>query len=127
MLSMVNLKLDTMSAIGLILMCGIIVNDIILKIGTIDNFLSKGFNLDEAILRASYIRFRPILMTSITTILAVIPLIMSTGIGVEFQKPLIISLLGGLILGTLAAIFLVPFLYFGLFRYLNYKSGLEDN
>lgn len=114
-------SLNVMSAIGLVVMLGIMVNDAILKIDTI-NRLRKDYAaedaslnpkqiLEKAILKAGEIRLKPILMTSITTILALIPVIFSTGLGADLQRPLVYSVIGGLTIGTFTALYFIPLAY----------------
>jgi multidrug efflux pump subunit AcrB len=113
-------SLNVMSAIGLVVMLGIMVNDAILKIDTI-NRLRKEYvespeidpkeALEMALHRAGQIRLKPILMTSITTILALIPIIFSSGLGADLQRPLVFSVIGGLTIGTLTALYFVPLAY----------------
>ncbi len=109
-----------MSAIGLVVMLGIMVNDAILKIDTINRLrkeyvespeVSAKEALEMAIHRAGQIRLKPILMTSITTILALIPIIFSSGLGADLQRPLVYSVIGGLTIGTLTALYFVPLAY----------------
>lgn len=104
-------SLNIMSAIGLIVMLGIMVNDAILKIDTI-NRLKQTMNLKEAIFIAGKIRLKPILMTSITTILALIPVLFASGMGADLQKPLVLSVLGGLSVGTFTSLYFVPLFYY---------------
>jgi multidrug efflux pump subunit AcrB len=101
------------SLIGIIIMLGIMVNDSILKIDAINSNLKKGFVLAEAISTAGLLRLKPILMTSLTTILALSPTLWSSGLGAEIQKPLAVVVISGLIFGTLISIYLVPALYRG--------------
>ncbi len=106
-------SLNLMSGIGLIVMLGIMVNDTILKIDTINKLklkstLSTPF---ELVHRAGILRLRPILMTTFTTILAVLPTLFGTGIGAELQAPLVVALVSGLLVGTLSALFFVPLAY----------------
>lgn len=113
-------SLNVMSAIGLVVMLGIMVNDAILKIDTI-NLLRKVIARDpsltelevreKAIHQAGKIRLKPILMTSITTILALIPIIFSSGLGADLQRPLVFAVIGGLTIGTATALFFVPLMY----------------
>jgi multidrug efflux pump subunit AcrB len=113
-------SLNVMSAIGLVVMLGIMVNDAILKIDTInrlrkDLVADPGTSAEEALElalhRAGQIRLKPILMTSITTILALIPIIFSAGLGADLQRPLVYSVIGGLTIGTLTALYFVPLAY----------------
>ncbi|WP_162342871.1 efflux RND transporter permease subunit [Cyclobacterium salsum] len=112
-------SLNVMSAIGLVVMLGIMVNDAILKIDTI-NRLRKQYRqadggsvevLEKALFRAGEIRLKPIVMTSITTILALLPVVFSAGLGADLQRPLVVSVIGGLTIGTFTALYFVPLAY----------------
>lgn len=105
-------SLNIMSVVGLIILSGIDVNDAILKVDIFNRNRDNGIPLREAILRGSEQRLRPIVMTSLTTILAMIPILYATGLGAELQRPLAIALIGGLVVGTLASIVLVPVFYY---------------
>ena len=113
-------SLNVMSAIGLVVMLGIMVNDASLKIDTInrlkvefakDSSLSEKEVRNKAIHAGGKIRLKPILMTSITTILALIPIIFSSGLGADLQRPLVYSVIGGLTIGTATALYFVPLMY----------------
>ncbi|NVJ46633.1 MAG: efflux RND transporter permease subunit, partial [Cytophagia bacterium] len=112
--------LNVMSAIGIIVMLGIMVNDAILKIDTINRFagqIDKKENpdykaqLESAIAKTGEIRLKPILMTSITTILALLPVVFSSGLGADLQRPLVYAVIGGLTIGTFTALYFVPLAY----------------
>ncbi len=112
--------LNVMSAIGLVVMLGIMVNDAILKIDTINRLqleyaseagLTVSQIREKAIHQAGKIRLKPILMTSITTILALVPIIFSSGLGADLQRPLVFAVIGGLTIGTVTALFFVPLMY----------------
>ncbi|PIY13072.1 MAG: cation transporter [Flexibacter sp. CG_4_10_14_3_um_filter_32_15] len=111
-------SLNTMAAIGIIVMLGIMVNDAILKIDSINN-LKKEMPLLEAVHQAGKLRLKPILMTSITTILAVLPILFSSGLGADLQKPLVWAVMGGLSVGTITAIFFIPIAYFEIEKRIN--------
>lgn len=113
-------SLNVMSAIGLVVMLGIMVNDAILKIDTVNRLrirYSENTNLDpraildRALYEAGEIRLKPILMTSITTILALLPVVFSSGLGADLQRPLVFSVIGGLTIGTFTALYFVPLAY----------------
>lgn len=104
-------SINISSLLGIIIMLGIVVNDSILKTDTINRNRKAGMKLNEAIREAGSLRLKPILMTSITTVLALTPLIFGGGIGSDVQKPLAIAVTGGLIVGTLCSIYLVPVIY----------------
>ncbi|EPR68032.1 RND multidrug efflux transporter [Cyclobacterium qasimii M12-11B] len=113
-------SLNVMSAIGLVVMLGIMVNDAILKIDTINRLkvtyqTKEGLLAREALVKALYhageIRLKPIVMTSVTTILALSPVVFGAGLGADLQRPLVFSVIGGLTIGTFTALYFVPLAY----------------
>ena len=107
-------SLNLMSMIGIVVMSGIIINDSILKIDTIIQLKKQGTGLLKALLIAGKRRLKPILMTSLTTILALLPVLLSNGIGAELQAPLAIALIGGMLLGTMVSLYLIPLCFYHL-------------
>ncbi len=108
--------LNLMSAIGLIVTCGIVINDSILKLDAINELRKEGMPLMEAIHEAGRRRLRPIIMTSLTTVFAMVPLLFSFDLGSELQKPLAIAMIGTMFVGTLVSLFVVPLLYWYIHR-----------
>ena len=108
--------LNLMSAIGLIVTCGIIINDSILKLDAINELRKAGWPLLEAIHEAGRRRLRPIIMTSLTTIFAMVPLLFSYDMGSELQKPLSIAMIGAMVIGTAVSLFVVPLVYWYIYR-----------
>ena len=108
--------LNLMSAIGLIVTCGIIINDSILKLDAINELRRAGMPLLEAIHEAGRRRLRPIIMTSLTTIFAMVPLLFSFDMGSELQKPLSIAMIGAMFVGTLVSLFIIPLIYWFIYR-----------
>ena len=108
--------LNLMSAIGLIVTCGIIINDSILKLDAINELRKEGMPLLEAIHEAGRRRLRPIIMTSLTTIFAMVPLLFSFDMGSELQKPLSIAMIGAMFVGTLVSLFIIPLIYWFIYR-----------
>lgn len=108
--------LNLMSAIGIIVTCGIIINDSILKLDTINKLRASGIPLEEAIHEAGRRRLRAIVMTSLTTILAMVPLLFSFDMGSELQKPLSVAMIGAMVIGTLVSLFIVPLFYWFIYR-----------
>lgn len=108
--------LNLMSAIGLIVTCGIIINDSILKLDAINELRKEGMPLLEAIHEAGRRRLRPIIMTSLTTIFAMVPLLFSFDMGSELQKPLSIAMIGAMTIGTLVSLFIIPLIYWFIYR-----------
>ncbi|MCL2074075.1 MAG: efflux RND transporter permease subunit [Marinilabiliaceae bacterium] len=103
--------LNLMSAIGIIVMCGIIINDSILKIDSYNNLRCQGMTLDEAIHTTGDRRLKAIVLTSLTTILAVTPLLFTKDMGAELQQPFAWALIGGMIVGTIVSLLGIPLIY----------------
>lgn len=108
--------LNLMSAIGIIVTCGIVVNDSILKIDSINELRRAGMPLVKAIHTAGRRRLRAIVMTSLTTILAMVPMLFTGDMGSELQRPLAIAMIGSMIAGTLISIFVIPLFYWMIYR-----------
>ena len=104
--------LNIMSGLGIIIMTGIVINDSIIKISTIDQEYRSGKGLVEAIKIGGLKRLNPILMTSLTTILSMLPFLFFGGIGAELQTPLSLAIIGGLTLGTIVSLFFIPIAYY---------------
>ncbi|QZE13675.1 efflux RND transporter permease subunit [Halosquirtibacter laminarini] len=105
-------SINLMSLIGVVVMSGIIINDSILKIDTIQALMiQEHMSLYRALLVGGRRRFKSIVMTSLTTIFAMIPFLFGSGIGNDLQVPLAISVIGGMTLGTLVSLFVVPLLF----------------
>lgn len=104
--------LNLMSAIGIIVTCGIVVNDSILKLDAINELRKTGMPLLEAIHTAGQRRLTPIIMTSLTTIFAMVPVLFTSDMGSELQRPLAIAMIGSMVVGTLVSIFIIPLVYY---------------
>jgi multidrug efflux pump subunit AcrB len=109
-------SLNIMSAIGMIVMAGIVINDSIIKIDTIKKSYEMGMSLTESVYEGGRRRFYPIVMTSLTTILALFPLVFFSGMGVELQLPLALAIIGGLGLGTIISLYFIPLMFYVLTR-----------
>jgi multidrug efflux pump subunit AcrB len=108
--------LNLMSAIGIVVTCGIIINDSILKLDAINELRREGTPLLEAIHEAGRRRLRPIIMTSLTTIFGMVPLLFSFDIGSELQKPLSIAMISAMLIGTAVSLFVIPLAYWAIYR-----------
>jgi multidrug efflux pump subunit AcrB len=108
--------INIMSMIGIVVMAGIVINDSILKIDTINHLRATGMPLMDAIHTGGTRRLKPIVMTSLTTILALVPILITTDIGSELQAPLALAIIGGMTLGTLVSLYLIPLMYWYLYR-----------
>ena len=109
-------SINLMSMIGIIVMSGIVINDSILKIDTINRLRGEGYGLLRAIMTGGIRRLTPIIMTSLTTILAVAPFLMTGDLGSDLQYPLSVALIGGMIIGTIVSIFFVPVIYYQIYK-----------
>ena len=97
--------------IGVIMLAGIVVNNAIVLVDYINQLRGRGLARDEAILTAGPIRLRPILMTALTTILAMVPLTLGLGEGAELQISMAVAVIGGLTVSTFLTLLLVPVVY----------------
>ncbi len=103
--------INIMAAIGIVVMSGVIINDSILKIHTINLLRKQGLTVENAVKQGGKIRLKPILMTSLTTILALLPFLFLKGLGAELQKPLSLTVIGGMIIGTFISLYFIPLMY----------------
>lgn len=107
---------------GLVVMGGIIINDSILKVDTINRLRRERRSLLKAVVIAGNKRLRPILMTSLTTILALIPFLHRGDMGSALQYPLSLTLVVGMTVGTAVSLFIVPLLYYVIYKKNSAKS-----
>lgn len=114
--------INLMSMIGIVVMSGIIINDSILKVDTITQLRRSGMELRAAIYEGGARRLKPIIMTSLTTILAMVPFLFGTDIGSELQKPLALAVIGGMSLGTVVSLYFIPLAYWYLYRHEEVKD-----
>ena len=105
-------SLNLMSMIGLIVVCGIVINDSILKIDTINTLRRNGRSLKRAILEAGRRRLKAIVMTSLTTILAVAPFLARGDMGSDLQFPMSLVIISGMTVGTLVSVLFIPLAYY---------------
>ena len=115
-LTITGTSLNVVSFIGLIMLMGIIVNNAIVMLEKIKQLKEEGMTHLDAVKNACAVRLRPILMTTLTTVLALIPLAIGIGKGSELMAPLGIVVIGGLLLGTLVTLVLVPAVYCAVHR-----------
>ena len=109
-------EFNVSSFMGLIMLIGLIVKNGIILIQYTYQLLEEGLSLQEALIRAGTIRLRPILMTTLVTLFALLPLALGIGAGSELQKPLALAVIGGLWLSTFVTLFFVPVLLLKLKR-----------
>lgn len=108
--------LNLMSITGIIVTCGVIINDSILKIDMINELRNSGMPLMQAIHEGGRRRLRPIVMTALTSVFAMVPLLFSFDMGSELQKPLSIAMIAAMLVGTMVSLFFIPVVYWLIYR-----------
>lgn len=112
-LFLTNTTFNLQSFIGCIMLGGIVVNNAIILVDQINQLRQQeGFSLIQAVEEGGFRRLRPILMTTLTTILGLLPLALGIGEGSETQAPMARTVIGGLISSTLLTLFVIPLLYY---------------
>ena len=112
-----NQSLNLYSAIGIILLMGVVKKNSILLVEFTNRKRAEGLSLKEAIVTAAPIRLRPILMTSIATIAAAVPIAMGIGVGSETRQPMALAIIGGVFVSTVFTLLVVPCAYFIMARF----------
>jgi multidrug efflux pump subunit AcrB len=97
--------------LGVILLAGIVVNNAILLVEYVEEYRALGTPVEQAVVDAGAVRLRPILMTTMTTLLGMLPLALGIGEGSELMQPLAVAVVGGLSISTLLTLFVVPSAY----------------
>ena len=108
----VDARVSVVVLIGLIMLAGIVVNNAIVLVDYVNTLRRRdGLPRLEAVLEAGRLRFRPILMTTSTTVLALLPMALGLGEGAEIRAPMAITVIGGLLLSTVLTLVVVPVVY----------------
>ena len=126
MLFLTGTKLSVNSFMGIIMMVGIVVSNGVLLVDFANVLRRRGKELREATIEAGRTRLRPILMTTIATVLGLIPMALGIGEGSETNLPLARAVIGGLMVSTFFTLFLVPALYTLLDRFAKRRAPDED-
>ena len=113
---------NIMAYIGIVMLAGIAVNDSIILVDAVNRFKRAGQGLKEAIISAGQQRVRPILMTSLTTILALLPLTFGFGDSAALRSPMAIAVIGGLVTSTLLTLVVIPCVYYVFDQLFNPKE-----
>jgi HAE1 family hydrophobic/amphiphilic exporter-1 len=116
-------SLNMMAYIGIIMLGGIAVNNAILLIDRINQLRERGMQKKEAIVLAGTQRIRPILMTSLTTILALLPLTIGIGDSASLRAPMALAVIGGLVSSTLLTLVVIPCVYWVFDSFSNWLTG----
>jgi hydrophobic/amphiphilic exporter-1 (mainly G- bacteria), HAE1 family len=115
-------SLNIMAYIGIIMLGGIAVNNSILLVDAINQFKAQGLPLRQAIMKAGQNRIRPILMTSLTSILGLVPLTLGIGQSAALRSPMAIALISGLTASTVMSLVVIPCVYYIFDRSKKQKS-----
>lgn len=125
-LNLRGMTLNVSSAVGFIAMFGLSIQNGIIMVSQINELREKGADLLKSVMDGARQRFRPILMTSITTVIGLLPASMATGIGSDVQRPLATVIVYGLIFSTLISMFILPVFYYLLEKKL-FKPDRHEN
>jgi HAE1 family hydrophobic/amphiphilic exporter-1 len=106
-----GISLNAVAIIGLILLAGIVVNNAIVLVDAINQARRTGLPKMEAIVVAGQTRLRPILITSISTILGLLPMALALGEGAEIRRPMAVTIIGGMLVATFMTLIVIPVLY----------------
>jgi HAE1 family hydrophobic/amphiphilic exporter-1 len=103
--------INIVAFIGVIMLAGIVVNNAIVLVDLINQLRATGRERGDAIMEAGIARLRPILMTSLTTALGLLPMALGFGEGSEVRTPMAITVIGGLLVSTLLTLLVIPVVY----------------
>lgn len=120
--AVMGVTMNVMTAVGLLILVGIIVNNGIVLVDYTNLLRKRGVPLMEACIQSAKSRLRPILMTTLTTVLALVPMGFFPGEGSEMTQPIGLTVFGGLTFGTLMTLFLIPTIYYCFNRVREKKS-----
>lgn len=119
-----NQTISVVVLIGVIMLAGIVVNNAIVLVDYVNQLRRKGLGVNESLLEAGQVRLRPILMTTATTVLGLLPMAIGIGEGAEIRAPMAITVIGGLTASTLVTLVLVPLIYTSLESFMARVYGL---
>ncbi|MBX3651363.1 MAG: efflux RND transporter permease subunit [Burkholderiales bacterium] len=127
MLLIAGQELNVFSFVGIILLVGLVKKNGIMMVDfAIQMQREKGMSAADAIVEASIVRFRPIMMTTMAAIFATLPLALGTGIGSEMRQPLGIAVVGGLVFSQMLTLYVTPTFYVSMDRFANYFRKERD-
>ena len=122
-----GMTLNVSSAVGFIAMFGLSIQNGIIMVSQINGLRRTGMELRQSVVEGARQRFRPILMTSVTTILGLFPASMATGIGSDVQRPLATVIVYGLMFATLVSMFVLPVFYYLVENRVFIKKKNDEN
>jgi len=110
-LRLLDISLSVVVFLGMIMLAGIVVNNAIVLVDYINTLRRRGFDRVEAVVTAATVRLRPILMTTATTVLGLLPMALGFGDGAEIRTPMAITVISGLLASTALTLVIIPSLY----------------
>ena len=110
-LYLLGISLSIVVVLGMIMLAGIVVNNAIVLVDYINVLRRRGVATEEAVTTAGAVRLRPILMTTATTSLGLLPMALGLGDGAELRTPMAIAVISGLVVSTLLTLFVIPVIY----------------
>lgn len=123
-LAIAGIHVSVPAFLGLIMLAGIVVNNGIVLVDYVNILRKRGHTAEEALLLAGPVRFRPIMMTALTTILGLVPMAFGRGDGAELQAPMAVTVIGGLTVATFLTLIVVPVFYLS-FEMISRKRKLR--
>jgi len=118
-----NVSISVIVLIGIVILAGIIVNNAIVLVDYIGLLQAQGMEKSKAVVEAAKVRYRPILMTTLTTVLGLLPMAFDLNEGFEIRIPLAVTLIGGLLFGTFLTLILIPLIYDIVVKEGDYKEN----
>ncbi|MFQ5719795.1 MAG: efflux RND transporter permease subunit [Acidobacteriota bacterium] len=110
-LRILHLNVSVVVVLGMIMLAGIVVNNAIVLVDYINTLRRRGLEMDQAIVQAGSVRLRPILMTTATTVLGLLPMAIGFGDGAEIRTPMAVAVISGLLSSTALTLVVIPTLY----------------
>lgn len=110
-LALTGHSIDVVAILGAVMLAGIVVDNAIVLIDGVNQLRDQGMSKEDALLHGGLNRLRPILMTSACTVLGLLPMAFGLGEGGELQRPLAITVIGGLTVGTVLTLLVIPVVY----------------
>lgn len=123
-LYLANMPISVVSLIGLIVLTGVVVNNGIVLVDYTNQLREEGYDVKDALLEAGRTRLRPIVMTAVTTILALTTMALGVGQGAEMMQPMAVTTIGGLLYATVLTLIIVPVMYYLVTKFVTLFMGI---
>lgn len=120
-----GISLNIYSQIGIVMLLGLMAKNGILIVEFANQLRNQGYSVEEAILRGAILRFRPVLMTTVSTVFGAVPLVIAFGAGAESRQSIGMVILGGLIFASTLTLFIIPVLYNLIARFAKPSGAIE--